>query len=37
MEEGTGGGADTHSMHSGRVKTRSEDGGENGRRGRLTC
>jgi len=36
MEEGTGGGADSHPMHSGRAKTRSEDGGGDWRRGRLT-
>ena len=36
MEGGTGGGADSHPMHSGRAKTRSENGGGDWRRGRLT-
>jgi len=36
MEEGTGGRTDSHPMHSGRAKTRSADGGEDWRRGRLT-
>jgi len=36
VKEGTGGRADSHSMHSGRAKTRSEDEGGNWRRGRLT-
>ena len=36
MEEGTGGGADSHATNSGRAKTRSEDGGGDWRRGRLT-
>jgi len=37
MEEGTGGGADSHTTYSGRAKTRSADGGGDWRRGRLTC
>jgi len=36
MEEKTGGGADSQARHSGRAKTRSEDGGGDWRRGRLT-
>ena len=36
MEEGTGGGAGSHTIHSGRAKTRSADGGGDWRRGRLT-
>jgi len=36
MEEGTARGADSHARHSGRAKTRSEDGGGDWRRGRLT-
>jgi len=36
MEERTVGGADSHPTHSGRAKTRSEDGGGDWRKGRLT-